>query len=141
MKGGIPKVESLTKFFIVLLLKEKPEHGYNIIKNIERRIGKKISSSQVYPFLKELENKEYIVLKNKGGRDRETYELTKSGKKFVESLNRKFSNIIELAVKDHIFVCAHCGCEIYSGGVSKVVKGKKEHYCCDACANVFLQVQ
>ncbi len=137
MKDKIPKVESLTKFFIVLLLKEKPEHGYNIIKSIERRLGKKISSSQVYPFLKELENKEYIAMKNKGSRDKEVYELTNTGKKFVESLIKRFGDIIELAVKDHIFICAHCGCEIYSGGTSKIIKGKRLYFCCKQCANTF----
>ncbi|MBS7641408.1 MAG: helix-turn-helix transcriptional regulator [Candidatus Bathyarchaeia archaeon] len=46
-----------SRFYILTILYEGPTHGYNIISKFKRRIGKEISPSLVYPFLKQLEEK------------------------------------------------------------------------------------
>ena len=124
------KVNNLVKFYTMILLYERPQHGYQIIKNIGAKLGKNVSPGEIYPFLNMLEKKKLLTSKEEGGREKKTYSLTASGRIFVMELLEKFGEIVHAAVETNLKTCAHCGCEIYRGGFDK---GGKT-YCCRACA-------
>lgn len=132
MKG--PKISSLIKLSVLLLLNENKMYGYEIIKNLEKQIGKKASPGEVYPFLKSLKKYGLVVAKKSGTREKKIYFLTKLGKTFVKNTMNRFDTIIDSAIKSKLIKCVHCECEIYEGGYIKVVKGKKMTFCCSACA-------
>ena len=81
------KIGSLVKFYTILLLSEEPKHGYDLMKELEETLGRKISTSQVYPFLKLLEKNRLIKIEEIGEREKKIYQLTKNGKKFVNKID------------------------------------------------------
>ena len=127
--------KSLIKLQILCLL-EKPKHGYEIIKQLEARIGKKISAAHIYPFLKQLKARGYLKEKSvmKGKKKIKIYSLTAKGKKLFKELQKEMALIIETALKNKLKVCACCGCKIYEGGIKKKIKGKTLFFCCEHCA-------
>ncbi|MEM3126595.1 MAG: helix-turn-helix transcriptional regulator [Candidatus Woesearchaeota archaeon] len=127
------KVTNLIKFHTLLLLYQSPKYGYELIKGLEGKLGKKISASQIYPFLEQLRKSKYVAVEQRGKREKKVYKITKEGKKFVEILILKCSDIIEAVVEKKLKKCAHCGCEVYRGAVKR--KGK--YFCCDGCAKSF----
>ncbi len=136
MKG--PKISSLIKLSVLLLLLHQGgKHGYQIIKDLGKRTGKKISPGEIYPFLKNLEKYDLVVTKKVGSRDKKIYFLTASGKTFVRGITDKFNSLIDAAVKAKLSICAHCGCEVYRGAYHKIIKGRKTTFCCIACAQAF----
>ena len=134
------KIKSLLKFNTLLLLLDGPKHGYEIMKILKAEVGK-ISTSQIYPFLNELERQKLLEVTSIGDRDKKVYHLTKEGKKFIKSLLERFEDLIDLAVKPRLTNCTHCGCKIYSGGFLKKVKGKQFMFCCEHCAASFLDIK
>lgn len=76
------KVTNLVKLYILFLINEKPRHGYEIIKEVERKMKKKVSAGEVYPFLKILKNCGYVVSKRVG--EKKVYSLTQNGKKICK---------------------------------------------------------
>ena len=126
------KIDNMVKFYALMLLYENNRHGYELIKNIGNRMEKKISSGQIYPFLKELKERKMIMSAKEGARDKTVYRLTSYGRKFVRKMLFKFSDMIRIAVKNDLSQCMHCGCEIYKGGY----KYKGKIYCCKSCAAV-----
>jgi hypothetical protein len=50
-------VSDFSRFYILTMLYEGPSHGYSILYRFRKRIGKEISPSLVYPFLRQLEKK------------------------------------------------------------------------------------
>jgi DNA-binding PadR family transcriptional regulator len=129
------EIKNLTKLFAILLLNEKDQHGYDIMKSIEARLGSKTSSGQIYPFLRQLKRYGYIDAKGaKGERDKQVYYLTPEGIKFVKRLSSKLEDFFEIAIKPNIITCAHCGCEIYKGGYKEKINGKYLSFCCSNCA-------
>lgn len=131
------RVNNLVKFFIILLLNEGPKHGYEIIKDIERKIGKKPSASQIYPFLSKLKKYNYIIVKEHGEKDKKIFILTSLGKKFVKQMMNRFGGLIEIAIEPKITSCAHCNCKIYSGGYKERINNKNLTFCCEHCAASF----
>lgn len=131
------KVTSLAKLYMMMLLNEGPKHGYELIKKVEEKLGKKPSPSQIYPFLRELEKLGYIRSKGVGERDRHVYFLTAEGRGFVGRLFVRFGALIDIAVRPRLSVCAHCGCEIYSGGHKERINGRILTFCCRHCAGSF----
>lgn len=131
------KITNLVKLYILLLLSEKPKHGYEIIKEIERKIAKKVSPGEMYPFLKMLKKHGYIISEKIGPREKKVYRLTRSGKAFVKKILERFGSLIDIAIEPKLTVCAHCGCRVYKGGYKEKVKGKKLTFCCVHCANSY----
>lgn len=136
-KDTLEGMNNLTKLYTLLLVAEKPKHGYEIIKNLEDKLGKKVSAGNVYPFLKNLENSNYISSKNIGNRDKKIYKLTPEGRNFLKSLLNRFDNLIDIAIKPKLTECAHCGCKVYQGGYKKTIKSKIFSFCCSFCAKSF----
>ena len=131
------RVTSLLKLYILLLLYEGPKHGYELIKNLEEKLGQKPSSSHIYPFLKKLENAGFVELEEVGERDKKIYKLSHSGKKWVEGLLNRMSDLITIAIEPHLSICASCGCKIFEGGHKEDVNGVTLAFCCKHCAEAF----
>lgn len=133
-----PKITNLVKFYAVLLLLEKKHHGYELMKEIGKRLEKRISPGQMYPFLATLEKNRLVKAGKSGSRDKTEFALTPKGKAFVKKNLDRFGGLIEIAVEPHLTVCTHCGCKVFEGGVVENVRGKKLKFCCHHCAQSFL---
>jgi DNA-binding PadR family transcriptional regulator len=90
------------KLVILSLLAEKPRHGYEIIKELEERVGGTYSPSPgtVYPTLSLLEDMGYARSRTEEG-NRRVYEITDEGRHHLEQ-NRStvddiFGRVDELA--------------------------------------------
>ena len=72
------------KFVILRLLKEKPRHGYEIIKALEERLAGTYSPSAgtVYPTLQLLEDQGYVRVVEENGK--KVYHITPEGEAFLE---------------------------------------------------------
>lgn len=62
----VVKIGSLVKLYTILLLSEEHKHGYDLMKELEEKLGRKISTSQVYPFLNILEKNKLISVEEVG---------------------------------------------------------------------------
>jgi DNA-binding PadR family transcriptional regulator len=71
------------KFLILDLIKDKPAHGYEIIRAIEERFGGLYSPSAgaIYPTLQMLEDMGYLSSEQKEGR--KVYSVTPAGTQFL----------------------------------------------------------
>lgn len=140
---------SLTKFYTLALLSQKPRHGYEIMSEVERRIGKKPSTGQIYPLLEDFEEGGLVRSEKEeiGGRTRRVYELTERGQQTFSNALRKFYNLIHEILDPWLTECAHCGCKIFEGhpkygkegeGVYKEeIDGELLPFCCEHCASAY----
>ena len=129
-------VSDFTRVYILTILHEGPVHGYEIISKFKKYIGKEISPSLVYPFLKRLEEKGLVThsLKPVGAKKKKVFELTEEGKEFSEQLFKRFSELIGVVLEPSLEVCAHCGCKVYEAGHREKIKNKELTFCCRHCA-------
>ena len=134
-------VSDFSRVYILTILHEGPVHGYQIISKFKKIIGKEISPSFVYPFLKQLEEKGIVKhsLKPVGAKKKKVFELTPDGKAFSEQLFKRFSELIGVALEPSLEVCAHCGCKVYEGGHTETIKGRELTFCCCHCAASYKQ--
>lgn len=134
-------ISDFSRFYIITILYEGPCHGYSIISKFKKRIGKEISPSLVYPFLKQLEQKGLVkhYTKPVGAKKKKVFELTKEGKELCKHLFRRFSALVSIAIEPSLEICAHCGCKVYEGGYKETIKGKKMTFCCVHCAQSYKQ--
>ena len=135
MKKEESFLTNLTKFYIITMLREKERHGYEIIDELGKRVGKKPSAGQIYPLLGRMEKLGYVTVssQNIGKKKRKIYKLTADGKAFSVGLLNKFSNIMEAAIKQKVITCPHCKCEIYKGAFKGNVSGRAVSFCCRSC--------
>jgi DNA-binding PadR family transcriptional regulator len=72
------------KYVILKLLKEKPRHGYEVMKDLEERMHGCYSPSPgtVYPTLQWLEDEGLVAAKDVEGK--KVYEITDAGRAFLE---------------------------------------------------------
>jgi DNA-binding PadR family transcriptional regulator len=83
------------KYVILRLLKEKPRHGYEIIKAMEERMGGCYTPSPgtVYPTLQLLEDQGYVrAVESEGKR---VYHITPEGEAFLEQHRDVIDDIFE----------------------------------------------
>jgi len=132
-------VSDFSRFYILTILYEGPEHGYSVLRKFQNRVGKKISPGIVYPFLQQLEEKHLISVKSEmiGDKEKKLCTLTEEGKAFCNRLFRKFANLVTVAIEPGLDVCAHCGCKMYEGGYREVIDGKELTFCCIHCAAAY----
>lgn len=71
------------KFIILDLLKDKPKHGYEIMKDMEAKGAGFYAPSpgSIYPTLQMLEDMGYVVSKELDGK--KVYEITDEGRKYL----------------------------------------------------------
>lgn len=81
--SGIIKM-SLSKFFVLCVLHEKPMHGYEVVQAVERTTKGCCSPTEgtVYPMLNEFEAGGYVTSHGEvvQGRERKVYTLTDRGR-------------------------------------------------------------
>jgi DNA-binding PadR family transcriptional regulator len=132
-------ISDFSRFYILTILFEGPAHGYSIISKFRKRIGKEISPSLVYPFLKQLEEKGLVKhrVAPVGEKERKVFELTPEGRELCIRLFRRFANLVSIAIEPSLEVCAHCGCKVYEGGYREVINDEERTFCCKYCADSY----
>jgi len=129
-------ISDFSRFYILTILYEGRCHGYSIIAEFRKRLGKDITPSLVYPFLQLLEEKGLVKhsIESVGRKKRKVYELTDEGKRLTNRLFKRFANLVAAAIEPTLDVCAHCGCKVYEGGYTETIDGKSTTFCCRYCA-------
>jgi DNA-binding PadR family transcriptional regulator len=129
------KIQSLSRFYILLLLKSKSVvNGYQIIKRLEKDLGTTASPTGIYNFLKDLKAKKYIEDINKSDTEKgKGLKLTPIGDSFIDTIFTRFDNLIEAAVQSKIKVCASCGIKLYEDFYQE----DKQYFCCEHCAKAY----
>jgi len=132
-------ISDFSRFYILTILYEGPVHGYVVISKFRKRLGKEISPSLVYPFLKQLQEKGLVkhTVKPIGEKKRKVFELTEEGRELCTRLFKRFANLVSIAIEPSLEVCAHCGCKVYEGGYREVIDGKEVTFCCIHCASSY----
>ncbi len=131
------RVTSLSKLSALLLLLEKPRHGYELIKDIREKFNYNVSAGQVYPFLSSLVKLKFLIVEKRGARDKKVYCLTAGGRQFAKRIVDNFEELVELAIAKKVHACSHCGCKVLGKGYCERVNGKKLYFCCASCASTF----
>ncbi|HVO34463.1 MAG TPA: PadR family transcriptional regulator [Gemmatimonadales bacterium] len=83
------------KYVILRLLKEKPRHGYEVIKALEEKLGGWYtpSAGTVYPTLQLLEDQGYVRAVEAEGK--KVYHITPEGEAFLEQHRDVLDEILE----------------------------------------------
>src|SRR5438552_5860473 len=83
------------KYVILRLLRDKPRHGYEVMKELEERLHGCYSPSPgtVYPTLQWLEDEGLVVARDVEGK--KVYEITDAGRKFLEEHRDVVDDIFE----------------------------------------------
>jgi len=132
-------ISDFSRFYILTILYESPSHGYAIISKFKERLGKNITPSLVYPFLRDLEKQGMVKhrLLPVGKKKRKVYELTETGTQFCERLFKRFATLISAALEPNLVVCHHCGCKVYEDGYTEKIGEKETTFCCSHCADSY----
>jgi DNA-binding PadR family transcriptional regulator len=80
---------------VLEIVKEKPRHGYDVIKAIEEKFHGFYSPSagSVYPILQELEDQGFVASSRESGK--KVYAITKEGENELKKNEDKFSDMRE----------------------------------------------
>ena len=83
------------KFVILRLLKEKPSHGYELIKALEEKLAGCYtpSAGTVYPTLQLLEDQGYVRVVEEGGK--KIYHITPEGEAFLDANKDAIEDIFD----------------------------------------------
>ena len=83
------------KFVILRLLKEKPRHGYEVIKALEEKLGGYYtpSAGTVYPTLQLLEDEGYVRAVDTEGK--KVYHVTPEGERYLEQHRDMLEEILD----------------------------------------------
>lgn len=132
-------ISDFSRFYILTILYEGPCHGYNIIGKFKKRVGKEISPSLVYPFLRQLERRKFVkhFTKHVGAKKRKVFELTPAGRELCKQLFKRFSALVSVAIEPSLEVCANCGCKVFEGGYKEAIDGRELTFCCVHCAQSY----
>src|SRR3989338_2595088 len=94
------KVDSFVKLHLMMALNNGETYGYELMKNLESKLGKKVSAANIYPFLKELKQNKLVVCKQEGRE--KIYSLTRQGKAFTNNILLKFNELIQESLKNKL---------------------------------------
>jgi len=124
---------------ILIMLYERPLHGYAIMSRVKNRLGKTVSPSLIYPFLHQLEEKGLVSssLKPVGRKPKKVYELTDEGRELATLLFKRLASLVAVAIEPNLTICAHCGAKLYEGGHKEVIDGKEIMFCCVHCFEAY----
>jgi len=83
------------KFVVLRLLREKPMHGYEVIRAMEERTGGCYSPSPgtIYPTLQLLEDEGYVRVEETGGK--KVYHVTPEGEAYLDDHGDLLAEILE----------------------------------------------
>jgi DNA-binding PadR family transcriptional regulator len=87
------------RYIVLQMIADQPRHGYEIIKEIEQRVGGGYSPSPgvIYPLLSMLEDLGHVVVTPDG--NKKLHEITPEGRSFLEE-NRGFVEAITARMSD-----------------------------------------
>jgi len=133
-------VSDFSRFYMLKILYEDPEHGYGILRKYNDRVGKKISPGTVYPFLQQLQERGLISVESQmiGNKEKKLYSLTDEGRRYARAMFKRFYGIVSAAIEPSLDICPHCGCAVYKGGYKQMVEGMEQIFCCVHCAKAHL---
>jgi DNA-binding PadR family transcriptional regulator len=85
------------RMIVLEVIKERPRHGYDVIKAIEERFHGSYSPSagSVYPLLLELEDQDFVTSSEESGK--KTYSITRNGERELKANKDRFSEM-----RDHL---------------------------------------
>ncbi len=126
----------LVRCAVLMLLYEKPLHGYAIMAALGERLERTISPATVYPFLAQMLAVGYLTAThdNVGKRARTVYSMTPKGRKFSEGIFKRLSQIVSTAIEPSLIRCAHCGSKLYMAGHIELINARQTAFCCIHCA-------
>jgi len=127
------KISDIIKLYILVTLSSSPIHGYKLMKELEKKLGKKPSAAQVYPFLIKLKKNGYLKIYKEEKRGKKVYELTQRGHSLVQHILSRVFTILNAALDTQLKVCINCGCKIYEGGYTIKENNKALVFCCVHC--------
>jgi DNA-binding PadR family transcriptional regulator len=83
------------KFIILRLLKDKPMHGYEVMKALEEKMAGCYTPSPgtVYPTLQLLEDQGYVQASDEGGK--KVYQITAEGGRYLEEHRDLLDQIVD----------------------------------------------
>ena len=83
------------KYVILRLLKDKPMHGYEVMRALEEESGGmyKASAGSVYPTLQMLEDQGFVTSQEDGGK--KVYSVTDEGRKHLEDNSHVVDEIVD----------------------------------------------
>lgn len=88
---------SMSKFFVLCVLANKPMHGYEINKAVERTTNGCCAPTPgaLYPVLREFEEGGYVTFREEtvSGRARKIYTITEKGKKAFDVAAKTWLNM------------------------------------------------
>lgn len=109
------------KYVILKLLREKPRHGYEIMKELEERMKGCYSPSPgtVYPTLQWLEDEGLVTAKDVEGK--KVYEITDAGRQFLDEHKDTVEEIFE-RVRDAVEQALGGGMGEINAAVARLVR-------------------
>lgn len=88
---------SLSKFFMLCVLCQKPMHGYEVGKEVKIRTSGSCSPAEgtIYPVLRQFEAGGYVTCASEvvSGRERKVYSITDKGRKAFQVALKEWSNM------------------------------------------------
>jgi DNA-binding PadR family transcriptional regulator len=92
----------IEKPLILWLISKGPTHGYEIIKEIKRLTGRRLTPATLYPLLNRLEAEGFLVsdLVERNQRELRCYRLTEKGKEFLTKMFDMFKLPIKRVIAD-----------------------------------------
>ncbi|MDG6971132.1 MAG: PadR family transcriptional regulator [Nitrososphaerota archaeon] len=131
----------LVRCTVMMLLYNGPHHGYSIMAELQKRLGRAVSPAIIYPFLASLSDAGYVTSRQEreGRRLKILYTLTPEGRRFSERVFRRLSSIVSTAIYPNSSVCAHCGCRLVEPGHVEKVGRREMIFCCVHCATAYKQ--
>lgn len=99
---------SLSKFFILRVLYQKPMHGYDIARAVERTTNGCCSPTEgtIYPVLREFEDGGYVTSMTEvvSGRERRVYTLTDKGREAFKVAVAAWMDVTRCLIDSEQFV-------------------------------------
>ena len=97
MKRDESSLTNLTKLYILLMLRKKEMHGYEMMTYFKQQTDKTLSPGQLYPMLNAFRKKGYLGMKleHHGKRRRKIYFLTGPGRDFCDQLLGTLRKLID----------------------------------------------
>lgn len=94
MKNALKNIKQIG---LICVLSKEPMHGYELMKELEKRMGKKINPSFIYPSLKKLEKEGYIKsrVRKEGKRKIKNYIITNKGKTLCKDVKNQLKDILK----------------------------------------------
>jgi len=115
-------------------------HGYKVMDRLEEILGKKPSPGQIYPLLRDMEEKGLIEISCvEGERKKKVYSLTDKGHKTNIELIKQFNDAVSRILEVQVDECSHCETMVFEGGLKEEVDDESLSFCCEYCYSHFLE--